>query len=364
MYASGGGEDGQWASEGEWDKKGGLSVPQSPNMPGVPYSLPSKEGQAGGGGMVIKDAPNTVEEVPSSKARRWWLAIVWLTTFWIPSFTLRYIGRMKRPDIQLAWREKVTIFWLIFLLNATIIFYIVMFGRLLCPDFDKAWTVNEIAEHTGTNDFYVAVRGEVYDVSNFVYGDHSDVPGLASNGLATLDALAGQDLTYYFPPPLTLACADLVTDTILALTAKNFTDVAPQAMHVSGGSQQSPALSKNDWYTANFFADDEPVSERPSRLGLERYSVAGAGYRYCQNLGRVRQRVVRPDGLRLYARFDDDERGDVQLFELGHCEPFRGPRRPRHYKTYAKSPQLFGLFVARDAVELFKQLFQDRLDRL
>jgi hypothetical protein len=39
---------------------------ESPNMAGVPYLLPFKEGP---GRMVIKDALNTVEEVPMSKAR-------------------------------------------------------------------------------------------------------------------------------------------------------------------------------------------------------------------------------------------------------------------------------------------------------
>jgi chitin synthase len=45
---------------------------------------------------------------------------------------------MKRPDIRLAWGEKVTNFIPIFLVNALVIFYIVEFGRLLCPNFDKA----------------------------------------------------------------------------------------------------------------------------------------------------------------------------------------------------------------------------------
>lgn len=52
---------------------------------------------------------------------------------------------MKRPDVRLAWREKVAICMLIFLLNCTIIFYIIEFGRLLCPNFDKAWETNEVA---------------------------------------------------------------------------------------------------------------------------------------------------------------------------------------------------------------------------
>ena len=60
------------------------------------------------------------------------------------------IGRMKRPDIGLPWREKVTIVWLIFILSAVVIFYIMEIGCLLCPNFDKPWTSNEVAEHSGT----------------------------------------------------------------------------------------------------------------------------------------------------------------------------------------------------------------------
>ncbi|KAM6496484.1 glycosyltransferase family 2 protein [Amanita muscaria] len=261
-YANHPGDDGQWVGGGDadWDKKG--SAPPSPtaNAPEVPYSPGIKEGT---NGMVIKEAPNTVEEVPTSRARRWWLGMVWFTTFWIPSFTLKYIGRMKRPDIQLAWREKVTIFWLIFLLNAVVIFYIVVFGRLLCPNYDKAWASSEVAQHTGYNDYFVSIRGFVYDVSNFVHGDHSDIPSLASNGADTLDQLAGQDLSYYFPPPLTLACQNLVSDANLVLTVKNFTNLAPQAMHTSGSSQTSAALSQKNWYTTNFLPTMRTFAQGP-----------------------------------------------------------------------------------------------------
>ena len=73
----------------------------------------------------------------------------------------------------MAWREKVTIFWLIFLMNGIVIFYIVEFGRLLCPNFDKAWSLNEVNQHTGDNDFWVTIQGVIYDVTNFIHGDHS-----------------------------------------------------------------------------------------------------------------------------------------------------------------------------------------------
>ena len=231
-------EDG-WGSE--WDKKGG--------SPGGSSPYPSKEAAA-----VAKAMPAAVEEVPTSATRRWWLVFVWLLTGLIPSFVLHYIGRMKRPDVRLAWREKVTVFFLILLMNSVVIFYIVEFGRLLCPEFNKVWDSNELSQHTGNTDWWVSVQGDVYDLSNFIHGDHSDIVGLASNSAADLDALAGQDLTEYFPPPLALACSGLVSQTTLELTAKNFTPLAPTAIHKSGGNQATPgtALDNSNWYTATF----------------------------------------------------------------------------------------------------------------
>ncbi|KAJ3722504.1 P-loop containing nucleoside triphosphate hydrolase protein [Lentinula raphanica] len=77
-----------------------------------------------------------------------------LVQFWfIPSFLLTHARRMKRPDVRLAWREKVTICLLIFLLNG-----IVIFGRLLYPDFDNAWLTNEVAEHTADNPYFFAIQ--------------------------------------------------------------------------------------------------------------------------------------------------------------------------------------------------------------
>jgi hypothetical protein len=72
----------------------------------------------------------------------------------IPSFVLRYVGCMiqaSRYPTRLA--RKVTIFILILLMD--VVFYIVEFGQLMCPNFDKAWTTTEVAEHTGDSDWWV-----------------------------------------------------------------------------------------------------------------------------------------------------------------------------------------------------------------
>ncbi|KAL0581503.1 hypothetical protein V5O48_000561 [Marasmius crinis-equi] len=238
-------DGGAWGGS-EWDRKdrsaGGMG------------NIPPQTPRDGADGMVVKEAGNAVEELPTTKIRRFWLWIVWGCTWLIPSFLLRYIGRMKRPDIRLAWREKVTICWLIFLFNGVVVFYIIGFPKLLCPDFDKAWTPTEVSGHTADNDFYVSIQGSVYDVSNFVFGQHSDTPGTASNGVDTLAQIAGQDLTPYFPYPLNQACEGLVSKDSIFISVKNFTDPAPTADHSSGSRARDPnsKLHNTDWYTARF----------------------------------------------------------------------------------------------------------------
>jgi chitin synthase len=43
--------------------------------------------------------------------------------------------------------QEVTICFLIFGLCGTVVFYIVIFGRLICPEFDHAWDLDELKGH-------------------------------------------------------------------------------------------------------------------------------------------------------------------------------------------------------------------------
>lgn len=62
---------------------------------------------------------------------------------------------------------------------------------------------------------------------------------------------AGQDLTDYFPPPMTVACPGLVTNDNLALMRANFTPIVDYAVHTSGKLQTitGTKLDSTDWYT-------------------------------------------------------------------------------------------------------------------
>jgi chitin synthase len=195
--------------------------------------------------------PKAIQSVPISRSRRIWVGFVWALTFWIPSFVLRYVGRMKRPDVRMAWREKVVLVLLIFLLNATVIFYIVVFGRLLCPNFDKAWDEKEVGYHTGEGDFWVSIHGKVYDITKFWRLPHSDTS--VPTTPADMQPFAGLNLDVYFPPPLNVACRGLVSADHVVLIP-NTTAEFPNGMHTSGKRQPDPnsKLSDINWYGNRF----------------------------------------------------------------------------------------------------------------
>uniref|UniRef100_A0A093Y1R0 chitin synthase n=1 Tax=Talaromyces marneffei PM1 TaxID=1077442 RepID=A0A093Y1R0_TALMA len=194
-----------------------------------------------------------IEKKKITLGRRLWAGFVWALTFWIPSFLLRYVGRMKRPDIRMAWREKVVLVALILFFNAVMVFWIIEFGNLLCPNKNKVWNERELSYNQGDNDFYVGVRGTVYDISKFWRIQHSDTTTTTSS--ANMQWAGGQILDPYFPVPLTQGCAAFVSDTSITLRHNN-TEAVTQvtAVHTSGPLQQvtASALHNITWYADRF----------------------------------------------------------------------------------------------------------------
>lgn len=193
-----------------------------------------------------------IEVYKTSFGRRVWVAVAWAVTFWIPSFMLKYVGRMKRPDVRLAWREKVTLVLIILLLNCTIVFYIVEFGNLICPNWDKVWNLQQVGYHQGENDYWVSFRGGVYDLTHFWRLQHSDTAIMTTS--QNMLPLAGADMTEYIIPPLWLACPGLVDSKSLTLST-NKSVLYPDAVHPSGSwAQPDPTtvLHKDHWYDQTF----------------------------------------------------------------------------------------------------------------
>ncbi|KAL8947588.1 MAG: hypothetical protein Q9222_006148 [Ikaeria aurantiellina] len=224
--------------------------------------------------------PKSVHSEIITKSRRVWIGFVWALTFWIPSFTLRHIGRMKRPDVRFAWREKLVLMLMIFLINATVIFYIAVFGRILCPSYDKVWNDQEVGTHTGDNDFFVSVHGKVYDITKFWKLPHSDI--LPQVTPATMQPFAGMNLDNYFPPPLTTACRGLVSSEFVQLQPNN-TVLYSNGVHNSGPTYQPNTKTKMHdihWYDKVFLP--KITEYYKGNLVTEKSNVTSQG----QNSGR------------------------------------------------------------------------------
>jgi chitin synthase len=112
----------------------------------------------------------TTEVYKESIARRRWVWLCTILTFWIPGFLLSGIGGMKRPDVRQAWREKLTINLIIWSICLSTIFVIVALGPIICPT-QHVFSTSELNSHSYKNDpnnAFIAIRGEVFDLSQFV----------------------------------------------------------------------------------------------------------------------------------------------------------------------------------------------------
>ncbi|KAF2502971.1 hypothetical protein BU16DRAFT_498901 [Lophium mytilinum] len=189
----------------------------------------------------------TIQEYKITPGRRIWVFYVWFMTWWIPSPLLRFVGRMKRPDVRMAWREKIVLIMIIFMMNATIIFYIVAFGKLLCPKFDKAWNNKEVSYHSGDNDFFVSHHGYVYDLTKFWKRQHSDTS--IETTTDQMQPFGGTNVDEYIVPLLYTACPNLVKNKLLVLYP-NTTITNSNAQHISGSlsPDRTSALYKDTWY--------------------------------------------------------------------------------------------------------------------
>ncbi|GAA6010875.1 hypothetical protein JCM11491_004577 [Sporobolomyces phaffii] len=219
----------------------------------VPRAGGTKEGVLDKDGKPQEGEGKAIEEIATSRARRIWVAMVWGLTWWVPSVCLTHIGRMKRPDVRMAWREKLALCMLIFFFCGVVIFYIIVFGKLLCPNYDKVWNPKELGYHGGASDYWVGVRGNVYDLTKFYKVQHSDIPGQTVTSELMLE-LGGLDITDYFPIPPAAACPELTQDASLQLQFENFTANVPSAIHTSGSLQSysGSALHDANWYFDTF----------------------------------------------------------------------------------------------------------------
>lgn len=109
----------------------------------------------------------TTEILKESSARRRWVALCWMLTFWVPTPCLSWVGRMKRMDVQQAWREKLALNMIIWFMCACAVFVIAVLGSVICPT-EHVFNTSELASHSATlspGNVFTAIRGEVFDLT-------------------------------------------------------------------------------------------------------------------------------------------------------------------------------------------------------
>ncbi|KAJ1956047.1 hypothetical protein GGI12_005412, partial [Dipsacomyces acuminosporus] len=158
--------------------------------------------------LIEKHAHETIEDLETTQTRRIWTFITWSLTWWIPSPFLRWCGRMKRPDVRMAWREKVAICIIIVFIWLVLLFVIIGLGLVLCPK-EHVWTLDEVAGHNSEKDAYIAMRGKVYDITGYMKQKHGIPSFVASKELMVM--FAGQDVNASFPIAIRTACPTIVS---------------------------------------------------------------------------------------------------------------------------------------------------------
>lgn len=151
-----------------------------------------------------KAEASALEEVdiqPVSGSRKRWLFVVYAMTFYIPDIFIKWVGRIKRKDVRIAWREKLAINMLIWLACAAVVFLMVGFPRLVCPT-QHVYSTAELTSYDGKDhDAYIAIRGIVYDLGKFIPAHYpSIIPDSA------LEKYAGKDATNLFPVDVSALC--------------------------------------------------------------------------------------------------------------------------------------------------------------
>ncbi|KAK0557735.1 Chitin synthase, class 8 [Tilletia horrida] len=200
MFADAGAKDPRGLNE----KAGAANVPFSSTVDGVH----GKDGQV-------------AEQLPTTAARRKWVTITWLLTWWIPSPILAMFGPLKRPDIRMAWREKLAINFMIWFMCAVAVFVIIFLGNIICPK-EHVYSQDEFR-----NNGYTAVRGEVFDLNRLI---NMHITAVSVVPDSALRKYSGFDATGLFPVQVNALCNG-VTGSVspwVQLSTNNETDVNAQ----------------------------------------------------------------------------------------------------------------------------------------
>jgi chitin synthase len=113
----------------------------------------------------VKNGTKNVKRISST--RNLWVCCTWSLTWCFPSFLLFYVGRMKLPAVQMAWREKVALNLIILIGSALLLIFIIGIPLLLCPN-RRIMSQYEIEERTTLNRPLISMYGMYYSIPDIL----------------------------------------------------------------------------------------------------------------------------------------------------------------------------------------------------
>jgi chitin synthase len=137
---------------------------------------------------IAPGAPSKPQAAPSYPGSTTWRITSRIVSFWAPDFLLESLGGLKDPQVRQAWREKITLCFIIGLMCGAIGFATVGFQKVLCPASAES---DSRFIRVGSTPGTLGVRGVMFDVSNAASTDAVNFQSLAR-------ADRGQDITPLF----------------------------------------------------------------------------------------------------------------------------------------------------------------------
>ncbi|TFK68108.1 glycosyltransferase family 2 protein [Pluteus cervinus] len=195
-------------------------------------------------GEMIQDN-ETTEVLKETSARRRWVALCWILTFWIPTPCLTWVGRMKRMDVRQAWREKLALNMIIWFICACTVFVIAVLGVVICPT-EHVFNTSELASHQVNfhpDNVYTAIRGEVFDLTKLSQMHQRIVTVVPTKSVLKY---GGQVVDDIFPVQVSALCDGINGNVspFVALDSKNVTDPNAQYHDFRAFTNDS----RPDWY--------------------------------------------------------------------------------------------------------------------
>jgi chitin synthase len=148
-----------------------------------------------GNKLPMRKAKDVGSPKKQSIARSVWVCTTWSLTFCIPSFCLFHIGKMKQPQVQMAWREKVALNVIILMASGILLFFIIGLPMVLCPN-RRILSQYEIEARTSLSRPLVSMYGMYYSIPDIVKSHVHE--GRYLNENAFQSTVLGRDVSALF----------------------------------------------------------------------------------------------------------------------------------------------------------------------